>query len=188
MAGEKVVLSPIEKEDVRLFQRWINDLVVTRYTRPHQITTLESEKQWFKRIISSKDDATFAIVDKKSGRTIGNVSLMKISNVDGNAEFGIMIGDKNYWGKGYGTEAAKLILDFGFNVLRLHEIYLRVKAFNKRAVKAYEKAGFKPAGVLRQNHFFAGKYHDVYLMDVLDKEFKSSAVKELLDSSARRQR
>lgn len=187
IVGQKVALCPIEEKEIPLFQRWINDLIVSRYlSRPDIINTFEDEKKWFKKAVKSNDAATFSVVVKRGGKTIGNTSLMKIDKVNGNAELGIMIGDKKYWGRGYGTEATKLMLDFGFNILRLHQIYLKVVAFNKRALKAYRKAGFKLVGRLRESRFFSGEYHDEYLMDVLDREFKSPVVKELLTSTSKR--
>ena len=84
-----------------------------------------------------------------------------------------MIGDKDEWSKGYGTEAARLIIGYGFNTLNLHRIYLRVFAYNKRGQRAYEKLGFVKEGVAREDHFFDGQYYDATTMSILENEWRN---------------
>ena len=93
------------------------------------------------------------------------------------ATLGIFIGEKEERSKGYGTEAIKLLLDFGFNYLNLHEIKLDVYEFNKRAIKCYEKIGFKEYGRRRKCKFINGKYYDSIEMDILAEEFRESYIK-----------
>ncbi|MHA1293718.1 MAG: GNAT family N-acetyltransferase, partial [Promethearchaeota archaeon] len=81
--------------------------------------------------------------------------------------------------KGYGTDCLKILLSFGFEILNLHSIYLRVFDFNERAIKVYLKIGFKKAGVLREAYFIEGKYHDVILMDILANQFRQKFRKAL---------
>jgi RimJ/RimL family protein N-acetyltransferase len=89
-----------------------------------------------------------------------------------NAEVGIVIGEKDYWNKGYGSEAMQLMLKHGFETLNLHRIWLRVYGFNTRAIRAYEKSGFVHEGRKREASFIQGKYHDVLIMSVLQPEWK----------------
>jgi diamine N-acetyltransferase len=90
------------------------------------------------------------------------------------AEFGIVIGDKSYWNQGYGTEAVRLLVRFGFHTLNLNRIFLRVYETNPRAIRAYEKAGFTSEGRERQAEFRNGKYIDVLRMSILRAEFTPS--------------
>lgn len=85
---------------------------------------------------------------------------------------GIVIGDKNLWGHGYGNEATKLILEYGFKHLKLHRIQLMVLDFNKRAQHLYKKLGFVVEGIQREARLVNGEWHDVILMGILEKEFE----------------
>ena len=89
-----------------------------------------------------------------------------------NAELGIAIWKKDYWGKGYGADAIKTLLKYAFHELNLHKVYLRVYDFNKRAIRCYEKAGFKKEGILREVFWRNGKWHDTILMGILQSEFE----------------
>lgn len=181
LVGKKVLLCPIEKKDLKLFQKWINDLEVTMFlTRAPFVFTFEDELEWFKDREKRKNDLHLAIVDKKKGNAIGLTSLHNINNAYRTADFGIMIGDKRYWSKGYGTEATILMLDFAFNVLNVNNIMLGIYDFNKRAQRVYTKVGFKKIGERRKSKFFGGKYYDTLLMDILADEFKNSKIKGMI--------
>ncbi|HBC73766.1 MAG: GNAT family N-acetyltransferase [Candidatus Wallbacteria bacterium GWC2_49_35] len=182
VSGKKCYLSPVNLEDAVLYKEWLNDLEVSSNLnfRPF-ILTLEKEKEMLEKLVKSETDVLFGIVDKKSDKLIGNCGLMGIEPINRKSLFGIFIGDKKYWGKGYGEEATNLILDFGFNMLNLHNIFLTVFSFNKRGIRCYEKCGFKHAGKLREARLVAGKHYDVVYMDILDREFKNSTLKNFIE-------
>lgn len=182
VSGKKCYLTPVSLEDAALYKEWLNDLEVSvnLNVRPY-ILTIEKEKELLEKLVKSETDALFGIVDKKSDKLIGNCGLMGIEPINRKAMFGIFIGDKKYWGKGYGEEATNLILDFGFNMLNLHNIFLTVFSFNKRGIRCYEKCGFRHAGKLRELRLVAGKYYDVVYMDILDREFKNSTLKNFIE-------
>lgn len=113
------------------------------------------------------------------------VNLHGIDPINRSAFLGIVIGEKEYWSRGYGTEAITLILDYGFNILNLHSVGLGVIAFNEQAIACYKKVGFKEAGRKRESKFMFGKPHDVVLMDVLAGEFQSQFVPDILRYSDR---
>jgi RimJ/RimL family protein N-acetyltransferase len=106
--------------------------------------------------------------------------LFDINHIDRCAMMGIGIGEKNYWGKGYGQEALNLILDYGFNLLNLNNIMLGTFEFNQRSISAYKKVGFKEIGRRRQGMIIAGKKYDVIFMDLLAVEFQPLYVHCLL--------
>ena len=176
LVGERIYLSPRNVEDVEKFTEWMNDFEITDYTgRSYQIMTLQNEKTYLEKEQDNKSG--FAIIDLQTDEIIGNVGLHDINNINRTATLGIFIGNKDYRSKGYGTEAIKLILDFGFNYLNLNNIDLALMEFNKRALKCYEKCGFKEIGRRRKCKFINGRYYDSILMDILSEEFTKSYIK-----------
>lgn len=176
VVGEKCYLSHMLVDDTEQFTAWLNDLDVTvTMAIADQIITAENEKE-FLLDINKKGEYIFSIVDLKTDKLIGSCGLHGVNDRHHNAIFGICIGNKKYWNKGYGTEATKLILDYGFNILNLNNIALTVYSFNKKAVKCYEKCGFKLIGRRRKERLIGGQYHDVIWMDILAEEFKDSRI------------
>lgn len=182
LVGEKCYLSPISMDDVERYTEWVNDMEMGLFMQfSASIFDLDKERELLQKIM--EDSHSFAIVEKVTNKSIGNCSLMGVSEVHRHAKFGIFIGDKTYWNRGIGTEATNLTLDYGFNVLNLRNITLDVYSFNKRAIRCYEKVGFKAAGLRRQFIFMAGKYHDVLIYDILAEEFTSPYVSGLFERS-----
>ena len=181
IVGEKVALGPHRRDLVPLYLKWINDFEVTRTLAvgPRPMTR-EAEEAWYDRASKEEQSVTFTIYERATLRPIGNTGLHRIDHVNRTAEFGIMIGEKDCWGKGYGTETATLMLDYGFTALGLHHIMLRVYSYNTRGIRAYTRAGFKVAGRLREAHRLGGRAYDVILMDCLATEFESLALRYLL--------
>ena len=176
LIGERIYLSPRSIEDAEKFTEWLNDFETTDYTgRSGILTSLEGEKKYLEENYNT--DATFAIVTNEEDKLIGTVSLERINNINRTATLGIFIGDKDYRSKGYGTEAIRLILDYGFNYMNLHNINLILMEFNERALKCYKKCGFKEYGRRRNCKFINGKYYDSIEMDILEDEFKESFIK-----------
>ena len=176
IVGERIYLSPRSIEDVEKYTEWMNDFEVTDYNgRSHQIMTIEAERKYLEEHIN--DEAVFAIVDSEGDNLIGTVGLHEVDHFKRKATLGIFIGDKEYRNKGYGTEAIKLILDYGFNYLNLNNIKLDVLEFNIRAITCYKKCGFKEYGRRRQSNFINGKYYDTVEMDILAEEFTESCIK-----------
>ena len=174
IAGKKCYLSPPALEDAALYCEWLNDLNVSRYLEPSFSLTVEEETEALKNL--HKENKIFGIHDVKTDKLIGSCGLHEIHTVNQTAMFGIFIGDASCWNKGIGTEAATLCLDFAFNVLNLHTIYLYVYDYNKRAIASYKKIGFLVSGKRREGRFFAGKRHDIIIMDILRDEFTSPYV------------
>ena len=183
IVGEKVALGPRRRDLLPLYLKWMNDFEVTRSLgAPTRPLTWEAEEAWYQRNSTdqSGESVGFTVYERTGMRPIGTTSLNRIDPANRTAEFGIVIGEKDCWGKGYGTEATRLMLDYGFTVLGLHHIMLRVYAFNVRAIRAYARAGFQIAGRLREAYRFGGRAHDVVLMDCLATEFQSPVLYRLL--------
>lgn len=172
IVGETIYLRPLELDDLNLCQKWMNDPAVRRFLSPVRPLNRLAEKAFLEELHKRSIDVILAIVLKDEDRHIGNTGLHSINNVDRMAEFGIAIGETDCWQKGHGTEATRLMVNYGFNTLNLNRVYLRVHADNPRGMATYEKVGFRKEGVMRQARFHDGQYHDVILMSILREEFQ----------------
>jgi RimJ/RimL family protein N-acetyltransferase len=182
LSGTLVTLSPVAAEDGDLWARWLNDLEVALPLGDEACTVLPLEKMRADAGQAARSqDPVFTIVEKASGHAIGRCLLFGVNAVDRTAMCGLFIGEKDLWGKGYGSEALALLLDYGFNLLNLNSIELGVFAFNQHAAASYRRLGFKEIGRKRQARIIAGKAYDVILMDLLAEEFVSPFVRQLME-------
>lgn len=176
LVGDRIYLSPRNSEDVEKFTEWLNDFETTDYTgRSAILTTLDGEKRYLET--NDSPEAIFVIVTLEENKMIGTVSLEKINGVNRTATLGIFIGDKEFRNNGYGTEAIRLILEYGFKYLNLNNIKLDVMGFNERAINCYKKCGFKEYGRRRKSQFINGKYYDSVNMDILAEEFSGDFIR-----------
>ncbi len=170
--GEKVALGPFLREHLEIGLNFSQDPEIEIYGGgSFDPPNLEQANEHFDKLLKDKTRVGFAIYALENLTLIGNTSLRQIDHRHGTATLGIGIWDKNYWGKGYGTEAVKLILDYGFKFLNLYNIDLYTSSFNERAVGAYKKAGFKEIGRRRGGLLLNGQRYDDILMDCLASEF-----------------
>lgn len=160
-------------EDIPLYHSWRNDLEVMRTTLPVlDLHSYESTTDFVTQVIlGSPTSKSYLILEKETQKPIGITSLVHIDPQNRNAECIIDIGDKAYWGKGFGKEALKLLLDYAFLEMNLHRVSLRVFSFNENAISLYEKLGFKREGRSRQAIFREGKWHDILHMGILQEEW-----------------
>lgn len=170
--GEKVCLRAYREEDIPKATSFVNDeelkkLLVTNIPFP---MTLWEEEEWIKSQKSNQDGSyNFAIEDIETKKYIGGCGIQEVNWLSRVATVGIMIGDKEYWGKGYGTDAMKVLIDFIFNKMNIRKIRLSTFSFNMRARKSYEKCGFEVEGILKDEIFKDGKYYDEIIMSVFNK-------------------
>jgi RimJ/RimL family protein N-acetyltransferase len=169
LKGEKVILRPIKLSDAPRFVKWFNDPQVNKFMFLRKIS-LKEEKKWIKNSLKDKTKINLAI-ETKEGLHIGTTGL-ELNQQNCRAYFGIIIGEKEYWSRGYGTDAARTILNFGFKKLKLHRVDLDVYDYNPRAQKLYKKLGFKKEGVKREHNFYNGKFRNVVYMGLLAGEWK----------------
>jgi RimJ/RimL family protein N-acetyltransferase len=174
--GEKVRIRAIEKSDIAEIMKWINDPEVKSNLLMRYPVSQYQEERWIETALAADNqrNKTFAL-ETKDGVYLGGIGLHKIDWENSNAEVGIVIGKKEYWNKGYGTDAMLAILDFGFNQMNLHRIYLRVFEFNQRGIRSYEKCGFQKEGVLRQDRYRQGRYYNTIIMGILKEEFRQNS-------------
>lgn len=171
--GERVYLRPAERADLPVFVRWFSDAEVTRNLGARAPLSMPLEERWFEQMLGEqgKSQYHFVICLLDGGRAIGTIGFHHVDFENGNAEFGITIGEKDEQNKGYGTDALNALCDFGFGALRLERIDLHVYAANDRAMRSYQKAGFSLEGTLRRAQFQEGRFLDVNRMALLRDEW-----------------
>jgi RimJ/RimL family protein N-acetyltransferase len=170
--GKLSMLVPVEKTYAKTLQSFVIDKAVTQFVTHTFPVTIAEEEDWIESLQESDKNIVFAIrtndADKK---IIGTVGLHGVDWINRSATFGIMIGDKNYWNDGYGTEVTLMILYWGFNSLNLSRINSSAIAFNTRSIALHKKCGFVLEGAERKSIFKNGAYHDLVLLGLLKKEF-----------------
>lgn len=175
--GERIRFRGMERSDLPRFVDWVNDSDVRRGISSFLPMSMAREERWFEDMLKKPiEEHPFAmeIRDGEKWVLAGSVGLMHIDWISRKAEIGIMIGEKRYWNKGYGTEAMRLILQHGFETLNLHRLYLRVFSDNLGAIRAYEKAGFVHEARMREAHFADGEYKDDLMMSLLRPEWDAA--------------
>lgn len=183
--GERVALGPWRREMIETYARWYNDppgLYLTGAWRP---ATMEGQASWYEHAATSESNISFTIYETGAWQPIGTAELSPVDPYDRAAEFGIFIGEPEYRGKGYGTEATRLTLDYAFSIAGLHSVMLWVMEYNAAAIRAYEKAGFQESGRRRQSHYASGRWWDKVMMDVLADEFESPVLRRALGQPGR---
>lgn len=173
--GTKTRLRSFERADLPRSVAWMNDPDVRDGIAMYWPMSLDDEVKWYEAMLQGdKHERAFALDARKEDgwQHIGSMGFRHIDWRSGQAEFGIMIGEKEYWGQGYGTDAVKTLVQFGFDELNLKRIWLRVFDFNARAIRCYEKAGFSLEGRLRQHYYHAGRYYDELIMGLLREEWR----------------
>jgi RimJ/RimL family protein N-acetyltransferase len=146
--GTKIYLKPIQKEHIPLFAKWTNDPEINEFTTGRGFT-LEEEKEWFEETVNNKNEHVFSIYLQEDDKVIGNCGLhgnyQLKEEFNGKTFLGIMIGEKDEWGKGYGTDVVFTLLKYAKEELKEKEICLSVSDINPRAIRLYEKCGFQKA-------------------------------------------
>ncbi|WP_164670090.1 GNAT family N-acetyltransferase [Virgibacillus doumboii] len=172
--SSRIKLRKMISDDVELYHKWRNDMEVMQSTNPFlDMHSLESTTVFVTNtIIGSQSSKCYVIQEKETEKPIGITSLINIDYKNRNAECIIDIGERDYWGKGYGKEAMNLLLEYAFLEMNLHRLSLSVFSFNERAIKLYEKIGFQHEGKSRQSLFRNGEWHDIIHMGILQSAFR----------------
>jgi RimJ/RimL family protein N-acetyltransferase len=175
LAGQDISLRSLELSDLDDLWHWFADREVVRYSLSLWLFpySRHETQTWLERTLTDKHTLTLGIVEHTSGALIGIAGIASISLINRSGEYFILIGNKDCWSKGYGTEVTKLIVEYGFATLNLHRIALTVSEVNRAGVKAYEHAGFTMEGVLRQACYRDGQYHDKIVMSILRPDWEA---------------
>ena len=169
--GERIYLSPINKDDAETYTKWMNDYEVAAGLGSYrQLISVEAERKILDSL--ALEGHNYAIVLKDNDVLIGSIGYSGIKQYNRAASVGLFIGEKENRGKGYGAEALRLVLEYGFKTLNFHNVMLYVHSDNEMAISCYKKVGFKEIGRRRECKFKDGKYIDVVSMDILSTEFE----------------
>ena len=168
--GERLYLSPINLEDFPIYTKWVNDSeVALNLGMYNRMLSLTNEKSLLENMV--KDGNNYAIVLNDGDELIGNIGFNEVNHLHRTGTIGIFIGEDAHRGKGYGTEAMRLLVEYGFKTLNLHNIMLNVHSTNLRAIASYKKVGFTEFGRRKEARFIDGKYIDEIEMEILSTDF-----------------
>jgi [ribosomal protein S5]-alanine N-acetyltransferase len=167
--GDGINLRELRRADLEgNWYKWFNDSVVTKYQNKKIFpNTRESQEKYYSYLLNSNSDVVMAIVDAASNKHLGNVGLHKIDWVHRSAELGIVIGEKEFYGKKYGKQAWKLITEYGFDILNLHRIFALIMEKNIASIKCAEAAGFNCEGKIRDYFYKNGTYEKVLYYNII---------------------
>lgn len=170
LRGTLVTLRPPDEDDPARFVVWLADAEVTRYLKRPFAVALEPEREWFKSTGESKTVVYWII--EAEGRAIGATGIHNIDWINAHASTGSVIGDKSCWGKGYGSEAMRLRTAYAFRQLNLHKLTSSAFMTNERSKRALQKAGYRECGVEREHLWRDGRWHDLWLCEILRAEWE----------------
>jgi RimJ/RimL family protein N-acetyltransferase len=173
LIGDQIYLRPLELADAPAIVAWFNDPEVTRFLLRHQPMSLQAEEDFLRRLSTNEIDLVLGIVHTESERLIGTVGLHPEYRCR-TARFGLVLGDKATWDRGYGTAVTKLIVTHAFDTLNLNRLWLHVYEYNPRGIHVYEKVGFRTEGRLREETYRDGRYWDVIVMGLLRSEWDAA--------------
>jgi RimJ/RimL family protein N-acetyltransferase len=175
--SQRLRLRAPEREDIPMFLRWVNDPDVAENLEHFAVYNRVQEEAWFDRVSNGPRAELPLVIEINQPENdicipIGNLSFMNIHQFNRSAEIGIMIGEKQYWDQGYGTEAMRRMCQYGFEELNFHRIFLRVFEGNERGKAPYRKVGFIFEGTMREARYHRGRYWNVDFMSILKSEWK----------------
>ncbi|PLR99256.1 GNAT family N-acetyltransferase [Bacillus sp. T33-2] len=172
LQGRRVYLRPYRPEDLDFFYEGLYIFEARELTGLKRVYNKEFMADYLGKIAKDESRIFLVIVDNETNELIGDVELNYIDLLNRTSYIRIQISNSDYLSKGYGTEAMRLLLDYGFGVYNLHRIELEVYSYNARAIRAYEKLGFKQEGIKRESIYYNHKFHDTIIMGMLKSEFQ----------------
>lgn len=173
---KRTVLRPLERKDLIMRARWLSNPAVRETLVLMFPVSIAETELWFERILVSNTRKDFIIELKEAEKPIGFAGYINIDWINRKAEPFIAIGEENVWGKGYGTEVVRALLDFGFNEMGLNRMYGFMLDFNQRALKMDLKAGFKKEGLLKEDVLIHGEFHDRIMLGITKNEFNRAKI------------
>jgi RimJ/RimL family protein N-acetyltransferase len=174
LEGERVRLEPPRPEFLPAYQRWFADMEVTRYLLYRFPFTTKAEEEWLEQLGRDPNQVLWAIVLRHNGKLIGNTAIEKIDWRNRRGQTGTVIGEKDEWGKGYAGESMRLRTRYGFRELGLESLITDVVIANEGSRRGLERAGYRQCGVRRHYYFIDGRWHDMWLGEILREEWEAS--------------
>ncbi len=176
LEGNKIYLIKTQHSSLEQLRQWRNTSDLRKYFREFREISIEDQERWFLKIEKDPNQFNFEIKDKKNDKLIGHCGLHYISWTNRTAEFGIYIGNIDYRGRGYGSDALNTLIKYGFEELNMNRIWCEVYS-NNDALQIYKHLGFNEEGVLRQTYYSEGEYWDSHILSMLKEEYLARRVK-----------
>jgi diamine N-acetyltransferase len=173
LIGERVYLRPLETSDLALLRQWANDPDIRALTGEVLPMSQAGADEFLERVRTERDRVWLVVVVKETGQVIGEAGLLRMFHAWRTTDLTLIVGDKAAQGRGYGTEAIVLLLDYAFGHLNFHRVAVGVVGFNDRALRFYEKVGFRREGIQRDGYYWQHRYHDFVMMSLLEDEFRA---------------
>ncbi len=173
LVGERVYLRPFRRDDLSHVLKWSRDPELSKMVGEVSPMSRAEVERWYRRARDDKDRTWFAIVLKEGDRVIGESGLLRMFKPWRCTDMTVVIGEKDAWGQGYGTETGRLILDYAFKRLKFHRVSIGVVGFNERAVRYWRSLGFKKEGAQRDGYYCDGRFSDFIMMSILEDEVRN---------------
>ena len=176
LTGTRVYLRPLAKEDSVYLRKWSDDAEIRGLIG--EVTSMSQAdcEKFLEEVCADNSREWFVVVIKKNDRVIGEAGLLRMFPAWRTTDVSVIIGEKEEWGKGYGTETILLLLDYAFRHLDFHRVAIGVVGFNERALRFWEKVGFRREGIQRDGYYYDDKYYDFVTMSILEDEFRELRV------------
>lgn len=173
LMGEKVYLRRMTEEDLQHVLRWFSDPELCGLIGSSGIETREAVEAWFARASADPARRWYVIVTSEDDRVIGEAGLLRLDETWRTTDMSIIIGERDAWRQGYGTEVGEILLDFAFDYCAMHRVAVGVVGFHEPALRFWERLGFRREGVQRDGYFHGGGFHDFVMMSVLEDEWRA---------------
>ncbi len=171
LIGRRVYLRPLTRQDLIYLRKWSEDAEIRGLIGEVTSMSEADSERLLKEVYDDSSREWFVVVIKKNNQVIGEAGLLRMFPAWRTTDISVIIGDKQEWEKGYGTETILLLLNRAFKQLDFHRVAIGVVGFNQRAIRFWEKAGFRKEGVHRDEYYYDGKYYDFVMMSILEDEF-----------------
>jgi RimJ/RimL family protein N-acetyltransferase len=171
LIGKRVYLRPLMKEDLVHLRKWSEDAEIRALIGEVTPMSEADSEKFLHEVYADSNRQWFVVVIKKNNQVIGEAGLLRMDRAWRATDVSVIIGEKEEWGKGYGTETILLLLDYAFRHLNFHRVAIGVVGFNERAIRFWQKVGFRKEGVHRDEYYYDGKYYDFVMMSILEGEF-----------------
>lgn len=172
LEGEQIYLRPITIEDTDMVLKWRNAPHVVHNFIYRKPITREEHLSWLENKVETGNVIQFIICDKQTNQPLGSIYIQNIEEEHRKAEEGIFLGETEGFGRGIGSEAAKLVVAFAFDTLGLHKLTARVLSFNKASIRMHEKAGYVQESYLHDELYLDGKFEDLVFLGILNSKEK----------------
>jgi RimJ/RimL family protein N-acetyltransferase len=174
LIAERLYLRPIERRDLPTLYTFFNDPQIRALTGETRPTSESGMEAFLERVNSDPERVWLVIVLKEGDRVIGECGLLRMFPAWRTTDMSLIIGDASAWGQGYGMEAVNLLLEYAFGALNFHRVAIGVVGSNARALKFWEKAGFRREGLQRDGYFIRHHYEDFVMMSLLEDEYHAT--------------